>query len=110
MPGAIVEGRGEGWQRNSGPHPRLWLPASLYRLHPCSRVLLPQGEGTQGLSECALFTVLLSKCHLGQRVMALTKGHARAATFGGPASCVMARSDSDKAIPVGARYAMRLPM
>jgi hypothetical protein len=47
-------------QRNSGPHPRPPVPDAVYRLHPWRRVLLPQGERTQGIPGCALFTVLLN--------------------------------------------------
>ena len=47
LPGG--EGWGEGINLTLSPHPRLWLPASPYLLLPCSRNLLPRGEGTHCL-------------------------------------------------------------
>jgi len=46
----LAEGWGEGVIIDNllfclSPHPRLWLPASLYLPHPWGRGLLPEGEG-----------------------------------------------------------------
>src|SRR4030066_78491 len=49
---------------NNGPPPRPPVPDAVYRLHPWRRVLLPRGEGTQDLSRCELFSILLGEADL----------------------------------------------